>query len=80
MDGARGAEGLPGDGVDGSQPEGPASEMQTPDGKRHPFTRGERAYRTAKEKREDPWKKARGGPSEEWQPAAWDPNASAARR
>jgi len=32
------------------------------------------------EKKEDPWKKARGGPSEKWQPQAWDPNALAARR
>jgi len=67
----------------GSQAEKLGNEMQTPDGKRHPFTRGERPRETVKEmieKREDPWKKARKGPSEEWQPQAWDPNALAARR
>ncbi|APA15581.1 hypothetical protein SS1G_13545 [Sclerotinia sclerotiorum 1980 UF-70] len=30
--------------------------------------------REEKKYKEDPWKKARGGPSEEWQPKAWDPN------
>lgn len=29
---------------------------------------------------EDPWKKARGGPSEEWQPKAWDGSFTAAKR
>jgi len=29
---------------------------------------------------EDPWKQARGGPSEEWQPQAWDGNIPAAKR
>lgn len=29
---------------------------------------------------QDPWKKARGGPSEEWQPMAWDGNIAASRR
>jgi len=28
----------------------------------------------------DPWKRARGGPSEEWQPKAWDGNMSAGKR
>ena len=28
----------------------------------------------------DPWKQARGGPSEEWQPQAWDGNIPAAKR
>ncbi|KAM7222453.1 hypothetical protein V8F06_002231 [Rhypophila decipiens] len=27
----------------------------------------------------DPWKQQRGGPSEEWQPKAWDPSASSKR-
>lgn len=34
----------------------------------------------AKPKEEDPWKTAdarRGGPSETWQPQAWDPSKSA---
>ncbi|KAF7862013.1 hypothetical protein EAF04_007893 [Stromatinia cepivora] len=30
--------------------------------------------REEKKYKEDPWKKARGGPSEGWQPEAWDPN------
>lgn len=30
--------------------------------------------REEKKYKDDPWKKARGGPSEEWQPKAWDPN------
>jgi NADH dehydrogenase [ubiquinone] 1 alpha subcomplex assembly factor 2 len=36
---------------------------------------------TFKEKtyKEDPWKQARGAPSEEWQPAAWTPNNAAKR-
>lgn len=29
---------------------------------------------------DDPWKQARGGPSEGWQPKAWDGNIAAARR
>ncbi|KAG9248656.1 hypothetical protein BJ878DRAFT_326387 [Calycina marina] len=28
----------------------------------------------------DPWKQARGGPSEEWQPKAWDANIPASQR
>jgi len=79
-DGERGGEGLLGSNVKDLQPEGPASGMQTPDGKRHPFTRAERVPPTTNETKEDPWKKARGGPSEDWQPQAWDPNALAARR
>jgi NADH dehydrogenase [ubiquinone] 1 alpha subcomplex assembly factor 2 len=66
--------------VEGSQAEEPGSKMQTPDGKRHPFTRGERTRQITKEKMEDSWKKSGGGPSEEWQPQAWDPNALGARR
>jgi len=30
--------------------------------------------------REDPWKKARGGPSEQWQPQSWSGGAAAPRR
>jgi NADH dehydrogenase [ubiquinone] 1 alpha subcomplex assembly factor 2 len=70
-------------GVESSQPEGSASGMQIPDGKRHSFTRGERSHETMKEmeeKNEDPWKKARGGPSEEWQPQAWNPNSLVVKR
>lgn len=28
---------------------------------------------------DDPWKRVRGGPSEDWQPAAWDPSKSSKR-
>ena len=35
---------------------------------------------TEKKTKEDPWKQARGGPSEEWQPKAWTGNIAAARR
>jgi NADH dehydrogenase [ubiquinone] 1 alpha subcomplex assembly factor 2 len=30
--------------------------------------------------KEDPWKKARGGPSEEWQPEAWDGSIAPTKR
>lgn len=33
-----------------------------------------------KQYKDDPWKKARSGPSEEWQPKAWDPSAAAVKR
>ncbi|TGO36960.1 hypothetical protein BHYA_0110g00250 [Botrytis hyacinthi] len=36
--------------------------------------------REEKKYKDDPWKKARGGPSEEWQPQAWDPNDMPAAR
>ncbi|KAF7890920.1 uncharacterized protein EAF01_010729 [Botrytis porri] len=36
--------------------------------------------REEKKYKDDPWKKARGGPSEEWQPKAWDPNDMPAAR
>jgi hypothetical protein len=58
----------------------PEIQMQQPDTQRHPFKRGERAPKMRKDSKEDPWKKARGGPSEEWQPAAWDPNSLSAKR
>jgi NADH dehydrogenase [ubiquinone] 1 alpha subcomplex assembly factor 2 len=32
------------------------------------------------EEKEDPWKKAQGGPSEQWQPKAWSGGKAAARR
>jgi NADH dehydrogenase [ubiquinone] 1 alpha subcomplex assembly factor 2 len=63
-------------------------ETQTPDIPRHPLTgRAQRVSESTADKQEkekekdDPWKKhARGGPSEEWQPQAWDPSSLAARR
>lgn len=74
------AEGEVGNNVEGSQTEEHVNQMQSPDRKRHSFARGERAHQAIKENKEDPWKKARGGPSEEWQPEAWDPSLLAARR
>jgi NADH dehydrogenase [ubiquinone] 1 alpha subcomplex assembly factor 2 len=54
-----------------------------PDEKRHRFIHGtvteEGNELTAKVK-EDPWKRTRGGPSDEWQPQAWNPNAATAKR
>lgn len=33
-----------------------------------------------REYKEDPWKQARGAPSEEWQPQAWSPDVAATRQ
>ncbi|KAI9055343.1 hypothetical protein LZ554_000302 [Drepanopeziza brunnea f. sp. 'monogermtubi'] len=65
-----------------------AMRMQVPDGTRHDFRKtpepenkrleDEKAPKK-EEKKEDPWKKARGGPSEEWQPQTWGGNVSARR-
>lgn len=33
-----------------------------------------------KKYKDDPWKKAKGGPSEQWQPKAWDPSDMPAAR
>jgi NADH dehydrogenase [ubiquinone] 1 alpha subcomplex assembly factor 2 len=56
----------------GAECEGP---IQVPDGVRHHFAKGAGNNRStqAKEKKEkeDPWKKARGGPSQEYQPETW---------
>ena len=32
-----------------------------------------------KTRKDDPWKKARGAPSEDWQPAAWSPSSALKR-
>lgn len=40
----------------------------------------ERAQVKEQKEREDPWKKARGGPSEEWQPQSWGGSSAAPRR
>ncbi|KAG4028394.1 hypothetical protein MFRU_022g01120 [Monilinia fructicola] len=41
----------------------------------------EKQLKEEKKYKEDPWKRERGGPSEGWQPKAWDPNdIPAARR
>jgi NADH dehydrogenase [ubiquinone] 1 alpha subcomplex assembly factor 2 len=34
---------------------------------------------TAKQRDDDPWKKAKGGPSEQWQPQAWSPRGAPKR-
>lgn len=64
--------------------------MQVPDGIRHHFVERPKEHTsgTVKEtketkemkEKEDPWKQARGGPSEQWQPASWTGNAAPARR
>ncbi|KAG4417554.1 hypothetical protein IFR04_009284 [Cadophora malorum] len=60
-----------------------AEKMQTPDGIRHRFNeRSEQEEKRTKDenkKKEDPWKNARGGPSEEWQPQAWTGNVATRR-
>lgn len=58
----------------------PEIKLQTPDGKRHQFTKGKGPSRQPKEMKDDPWKKARGTPGEEWQPQTWDPNSLPAGR
>jgi NADH dehydrogenase [ubiquinone] 1 alpha subcomplex assembly factor 2 len=52
-----------------------------PDGTRHRFNeRPDGTKVKQKTHKEDPWKQARGAPSEEWQPTAWDPNSVATKR
>jgi NADH dehydrogenase [ubiquinone] 1 alpha subcomplex assembly factor 2 len=54
--------------------------MQAPDGIRHHFVeRPVERKKKDEDQKEDPWKKARGGPSEEWQPKAWSGNTAAKR-
>lgn len=63
-------------------------QTEVPDGKRRSLAETsekrveEKASTKSKEPeyKDDPWKRARGGPSEEWQPKAWDPNAAATKR
>ncbi|KAG4428013.1 hypothetical protein IFR05_016505 [Cadophora sp. M221] len=63
--------------------EGEMQEVQGSDGTRKRFNEQSEPEerRTVEEdkKREDPWKNARGGPSEEWQPQAWTGNVAARR-
>ena len=60
---------------------GEAPKMQVPDHKRHPFNvRPDGARVTDKEHKDDPWKQARGAPSEQWQPETWSPNVAATKR
>ena len=68
------------DAIDGKE----KGKMQVPDGIRHRFN--ERPEKTStetkeeKKEKEDPWKRARGGPSEDWQPKPWNGNIAATRR
>jgi len=68
------------DAIDG-QEEG---KMQVPDGIRHHFNERPENMSTEtkeeKKEKEDPWKRARGGPSEDWQPKSWNGNIAATRR
>ena len=52
-----------------------AGQMQAPDGIRHQFVRGfghdKSTLEKGKKEKQDPWKQARGGPSETWQPESW---------
>jgi len=44
------------------------------------FEQNKRHKLSKKKEKDDPWKQARGGPSEEWQPEAWDGNMAAPKR
>jgi len=63
-----------------------AKKMQVPDGVRHPVVGGREHNAVRKDdivkpkEKADPWKQARGGPSEEWKPKAWDANIAVPRR
>ena len=58
-----------------------AVDMHAPDQKKHYFNdRLDGSKMKEKKYKDDPWKQARGAPSEEWQPQAWSPNVAAARR
>jgi NADH dehydrogenase [ubiquinone] 1 alpha subcomplex assembly factor 2 len=60
---------------------GEAPKMQVPDHKRHPFNVRPDGTRIKEKKyQEDPWKQARGTPSEEWQPEAWSPDVATTKR
>ena len=55
--------------------------MPIPDRQKHYF-KGRPDGTRVKEKKykDDPWKQARGAPSEDWQPAAWSPNSALKRQ
>ena len=56
-------------------------DVQAPDQKKHHFNERLDGSKVKEKKyKEDPWKQARGTPSEEWQPQAWSPNVAATRR
>lgn len=61
-----------------------AKETREEDGARpHPnewFEQNKTHKLSKKKEKDDPWKQARGGPREEWQPQAWDGNMAAPKR
>lgn len=60
-----------------------AKHMQQPDRTRHRFNerlQERRPANTVDREKEDTWKKARGGPSEEWKPQSWEGNIAPSRR
>lgn len=67
--------------VEETPKDGDESHMQVPDHKKHYFNERPDGSRLKEKKyKEDPWKQARGAPSEEWQPQAWTPNVAATKR
>ncbi|KAL2074259.1 hypothetical protein VTL71DRAFT_8037 [Oculimacula yallundae] len=62
-------------------PEGNAQKTQVPDENYRPDEKLEEEERKSKgdTKKDDPWKNARGGPSEEWQPQGWTGNVAVRR-
>ena len=72
-DGGQEMDAAAGEAVEGARGEG--GKMQVPDGIRHQFAEGAKE----EERKDDPWKKVRGGPSEEWQPKTWSGNAATKR-
>ncbi|KAH8684823.1 hypothetical protein BGZ60DRAFT_467158 [Tricladium varicosporioides] len=60
-----------------------AKHMQQSNRTRHPFneqTEERRPANTVGKEKEDPWKKVRGGPTEEWKPQSWEGNITPSRR
>jgi len=67
--------------VEETPKDGEEPQMQVPDHKKHYFNERPDGSRLKEKKyKEDPWKQARGAPSEEWQPQAWNPNVAATKR
>ncbi|KAH6720360.1 hypothetical protein BKA61DRAFT_470902 [Leptodontidium sp. MPI-SDFR-AT-0119] len=77
------AEGLGEETAKSAVGEGEVEEVQGTDGIRHRFDerlgQEEKRPKEEEKKSEDPWKNARGGPSEEWQPQAWTGSVAARR-
>ncbi|KAF8852392.1 hypothetical protein BDZ45DRAFT_716978 [Acephala macrosclerotiorum] len=64
----------------GLEHEASVADSKNPENTREQTSRRHGEPKPVAEVIEDPWKKARGGPSEEWQPAAWDGNIAPQRR